>query len=147
MPTSRFLRLALAAVAGAALLPAAHAGIFDKAIDAAKGKKTPTTIAPYDFAADPATQAATFVEVARGNKFKDIRKLGIVNFSVEFALFKEAMAAGGSEYTGTARTDYVATSIPAPDVAQLQAIVDRLYAGVQEDFRALRTPTTHAARR
>jgi hypothetical protein len=58
-------------------LPAVHAGIFDKAIGAAMGKKTPTTIAPYDFAADPATQASTFVEVARGDKFKDIKKLGI----------------------------------------------------------------------
>ena len=136
MNPSRLLRLALAATAGFALLPVAHAGIFDKAIDAAMGKKTPTTIAPYDLAADPATQASTFVDVARGNKFKDIKKLGIVNFSVEFALFKEAMAVGGSEYAGSARQDYVATSIPAPDVAQLQAIVDRLYAGVQDDFRA-----------
>ncbi|MCP5284994.1 MAG: hypothetical protein H6933_08850 [Burkholderiaceae bacterium] len=139
----------------AALPPLAHAGLFD-ALDALKKKldnssaQTDATqdaayeaemarrFPPYRFDTPAKEQAPNYVEVVRGSNFKDIRKVGIVNFSVEFALFKEVQASGGSTHQGsTARDASKAMKIPAPDIARLQAVVDRLYAQTAEDFRAM----------
>jgi len=132
------------------LAPPGQAGLFDNLVDAAKGAAkgvadslggpaAPAGMAdlppPFDFSAMPAAQAADYVEIARAANFKDVKKVGIVNFSVEFALFKEASAIGGAiGGTGSTSTAYVSMQIPPPDVARLQALVDRLYQAVQRDF-------------
>ncbi len=106
----------------------------DLAYEAEMAKKFP----PYAFAGDAADQAPGYVELVRGANFKGIKKIGIVNFSVEFALFKEVTARGGSGWKGgTTRVKTKSMQIPQPDVAQLQAMVDRLYAQTVKDFAAL----------
>ena len=91
--------------------------------------------APFDFSVDVKGQASQFVQLVRAGNYKAIKKIGIVNFSVEFALARSvttrlpSMAGVDSFQEGT-------VEIPAPDVAQLQSIVDELYKGVQDDFAA-----------
>lgn len=88
---------------------------------------------PYNFSADPKSQASEYVEIARGGGYKKIKKIGIVNFSVEFALVR-----GASMRLPLADNSFqeVKVQIPLPDVVQLQAIVDQLYKDVQADFSA-----------
>jgi hypothetical protein len=106
----------------------------DAAYEAELAKKFP----PYRFDAAAAQQSAQHVELVRGSNFKDVKKVGIVNFSVEFALFKEVSASGGSQYRGgTARDANKSMQIPSPDVARLQAMVDQLHAQTAKDFAAM----------
>lgn len=147
----RFLALLLA---GAVLAAPAHAGLFDAikgltdkitesklqgdadrdaAYEAELAKKFP----PYRFDQPPAAQTAQHVELVRGSNFKDIRKVGIVNFAVEFALFKELKAGGGGSLGSTSRDVEKSMQIPPPDVARLQAIVDELHARTVRDFAAM----------
>jgi hypothetical protein len=138
VPVTR--RSLLGLVAATASAPAWSQGLFGLLRDAA-GAAAPTgaaNVPPFDFKAAPEAQSEVYVEVVRGGNFKDIRKVGIVNFSVEFALFKEASASGGSTWRGrTASVATVTRQIPPPDPAALQAIVDALYARTQEDFKAM----------
>lgn len=93
---------------------------------------------PYAFDRPANAQTARYVEGVRASNIKAVKKVGIVNFSVEFALFKEVQAAGGSSYQGgTTREAYKSMHIPAPDVARLQAIVDDLYRKTSADFTAM----------
>jgi hypothetical protein len=87
--------------------------------------------APFNFSADPKTQAAQYVELVRGGNYKKIKKIGIVNFSVEFALVR-----GASTRLPLAGNSFqeVTVQIPSPDVAELQTIVDQLYKDIQADF-------------
>jgi hypothetical protein len=124
----RLLALALASSI-ATLAPAAHAKLFGEAIDKATGKESAEKVEPYDFAAGATAQAGEYVDVARGAKFKEIKKVGIVNFAVEFALGKKARSPDGGLT--------IEKNLPAPDTAELQAIVDRLYRQVQDGFKAL----------
>ena len=112
------------------------AGLFDGLINAAKGKTSAENTSPYSFSGTPAEQADKFVEVIRGSNFKNVKKVGIVNFSVEFTLLKEASAAGGRAGQGST-TVSVTRQIPTPDVAQLQKLTDTLYCQVQNDFKAM----------
>jgi hypothetical protein len=138
-----------------ALAPSVQAGLFDvlkdikgaidkgdAKADAQRDKDYEAELArkfpPYKFGDSAQSQSGQYVEVLRGGNFKDIKKVGIVNFSVEFALFKEVSASGGSNYQdGTARAAQKRMKIPAPQVAELQAMVDRLYRQTEQDFAAL----------
>lgn len=153
--SSRRALLIVAVVQGAALSFPAQAGLFDaisdlsKAVsegrakadakqDAAFEEDTSNKFPPYQFAAPAASQSVRYVEAVRGSNFKNIKKIGIVNFSVEFALFKEVTAMGGSQYQGgTARDATKSMKIPQPDVARLQQVVDKLYTQTAEDFAAM----------
>jgi hypothetical protein len=99
-------------------------------------KESAENVAPYDFTMGAAAQSAQYVDLARGDKFSKIKKLGIVNFSVEFALYKSAWAAGGSSQSTYDVSKSVEKVLPAPDVNELQGIVDRLYTRVVEEFKA-----------
>lgn len=132
-----------------------QAGLFDaitdltKAINVGKAKAdanqdavfeedTSQKFPPYQFTVAAASQSGQYVELVRGGNFKDIKKVGIVNFSVEFALFKEVTAAGGSQYMGgTSRDATKSMKIPQPDAARLQQLVDKLYAQTSADFVAM----------
>jgi hypothetical protein len=136
-PVARRSLLGIAVAAASA--PAWSQGLFGLLRDVGSAATaTAASAPPFDFKAAPEAQAEGYVEVVRGGNFKDIRKVGIVNFSVEFALFKQASASGGSTWKGrTATVATVTRQIPPPDPAALQAIVDALYARTQEDFRAM----------
>lgn len=158
MTTSRRgLPAALTSLALTLLMAAApaHAGLFDAISDLTKkitdsklsndasqdaafeaelAKKFP----PYQFDQPAAGQVARHVELERGSNFKDIKKVAIVNFSIEFALFKEVQASGGqTSLNTTGRDSAKSMQIPAPDVARLQAMVDQLYARTVQDFTAM----------
>lgn len=140
---SRSLPAALLIGGACALLaPGAHAGLFDLAVDLAKGKVSAEKATPYNFAAPPAAQSAQYVESVRTSNIKDVKKVGIVNFTVEFALYKSAQASGGgyrNPTTGEVQTRSISVekAIPPPDVAALQALTDRLYQSVQADLRQM----------
>lgn len=158
MPSPAFTRALGALLVGFSLLAAslpARAGLFDvlddlkkklddgqvqadAAQDRAYEEELARRFPPYRFNAPAAEQSPQYVEVVRGGGFKEVRKVGIVNFSVEFALFKEVQASGGSSYRGGTTRDAGKTmKIPAPDVARLQPMVDRLYAQTVADLTAL----------
>ena len=108
------------------------AGLFDFVIDAAKGKVSAEKAPPYEFAVPAAQQSGKFVEVIRGANFRSIKKIGIVNFTVEFALYKSASASGGGYRDPTSgvrstSSQSIEMQISAPDVPALQALTDRLY--------------------
>lgn len=106
----------------------------DAAYEAELTKKFP----PYEFDKPAGTQVERHVELVRGGNFKDIRKVAIVNFSVEFALFKEVRASGGqTSLNSTGHDAEKSMQIPAPDVARLQTAVDQLYARTVQDFAAM----------
>lgn len=132
---------AILLLAAMSLPGAAHAGLLDGLIDVAKGTVSAEKAPPFDFSTPPSQQSANFVDVVRGANFRDIRKVGIVNFTVEFALYKEASASGGglSNAFGVTEknTRSVEKAIPAPDVSTLQAITDRLYQQMVADFTAM----------
>ncbi|MFM2121037.1 MAG: hypothetical protein RL722_2505 [Pseudomonadota bacterium] len=154
---SRHLTATLAGLGLALLLAAApaHAGLFDAitdltkkiadsklnndaAQDAAYEAELAKKFPPYQFDQPAAGQVERHVELTRGSNFKDIRKIAIVNFSIEFALFKEVQARGGqTSLSSTARDAEKSMQIPAPDVARLQTLVDQLYARTVQDFTAM----------
>jgi len=153
--SNRFAFPRIAAMLLLAISLPVQAGLFDaitdlsKAISDGKAKAdaksdadfeddTSKKFPPYRFEAPAASQSAQYVEAVRGSNFKSIKKVGIVNFSVEFALFKEVSAMGGSQYQGgTARDATKSMKIPPPDVARLQQLVDKLYAQTAEDFASM----------
>lgn len=107
----------------------------DEAQDAAYEAELAKKFPPYQFDQPAAGQVERHVELVRGSNFKDVKKVAIVNFSVEFALFKEVKARGGQHgLATTARDAEKAMHIPAPDVARLQTMVDDLYARTVQDF-------------
>lgn len=90
----------------------------------------------FEFSSDVKSQAPQYVQLVRGGNFKAIKKIGIVNFSVEFALVR-SVTTRLAAIAGQGSFQNVTVEIPAPDVSQLQAIVDQLYKDVQDDFAAL----------
>jgi hypothetical protein len=120
-------RASIALTAGAVLLTVSTL--------ATAGSKDPATATPYDFSIEPSSQAKDYVEVIRGGSFKKIKKLAIVNFSVEFALVKQATVV--TTTSDTTKSTTVTMQIPAPDATELQAIVDGYYQDVQADFKAM----------
>jgi hypothetical protein len=102
------------------------AGIFDS-ISASE-----TATQPFDFIADPVNQAENFVEVTGASNFAEIKKIGIINFNIEFTARKDQfnLNQSASWKSGAAAnsTKYKGHSLPQPDSRQLQVIVDNAYA-------------------
>jgi hypothetical protein len=102
------------------------------------------TVPVFDLAPDPATQAATYVEVDGRKRQWKAERLAIVSFTVEFvdshaatphALRKKS--AKKRETDGEKDNQSVAADVViAPDTAQLQPIVDTLYDLSVEDWRS-----------
>lgn len=106
--------------------------------------KTP----PYNFAADAASQAKDYVSVSGGRNFKDVKKLAIVNFNIEFTTFRDASNArtstgwsqnafGGETRTTTTQSEYKSRTLPIPDRARLQAMVDKAHQELTEQLQAM----------
>jgi hypothetical protein len=89
----------------------------------------------YDFAADPAAGAGTYVATQAEGKLKGVSRVGIVNACVQFVDAKSASghSAGGTlSYTRTADG-----SIPGGlDSAQMQAVADQWLDQLEADLRA-----------
>jgi hypothetical protein len=109
------------------LLCAAMTGSVHAKKDAATGSGAG---AEFNFAAAPAAQADTFVEVTRGGNLKKIKKLAIVNFSVEFMTGKSAAVATRDGYKSSGLI------VPSLDTAAAQVIADRLYDQLVADLQA-----------
>lgn len=111
----------------------------------APAAKTP----PFNFSAEPATQSGAYVDISGGRNFKDIKKLAIMNFNVEFTTFREASnsrsssswsqntAAGTETRSSTTRSEYKSRTLPLPDQAALQQVVDKAYADVHSQLQAM----------
>ncbi|RXK54725.1 hypothetical protein ESB00_02185 [Oleiharenicola lentus] len=95
----------------------------------AKKDKEAGAAAPFNFSQAPAAQADAFVAVTRGGNLKKIKRLAVVNFSVEFLTGKSASVStrGGYKSGGLV--------IPALDTVQAQAIADRLYDQLLADLK------------
>lgn len=89
-----------------------------------------------DFA-NPVPRATEFVKVERGGNIGKIKRVGIVNFTVEFALAREVTTVREDPFQTSVTTTRVKMQIPQVDPATLQAIVDGLYADVQADLRGM----------
>lgn len=104
---------------------------------------------PFDFKSDPAPQAKSYVGVNNGKNFGGMKRLGIINFNVEFTTFKEASnsrsssswsqnsATGIETRSTTTRSEYKSRSLPMPDQPKLQALVDKAYQDLNAQLSAL----------
>lgn len=88
----------------------------------------------FDFATAPAEQTADFVHISSPKSLKDIKKVAIVNFLVEFATVKEAKVM--SSRPGKSSKSEATVSLGEPDVARYQKIADALYDNVVADLTA-----------
>jgi hypothetical protein len=126
----------------------AHAGMFDMldnlskkiaegsaAADAEVDEKFAAELRKempaYAFNVPAADQSAQYIKVKDGDTFEDIKKVGIVNFSVEFVVENEASAVGSQQSKSKAR------SIPDQDTAKMQAMVEELYAKTVSDLSTM----------
>lgn len=88
----------------------------------------------FDFATAPADQTAEFVHISSPKSLKDIKKVAIVNFLVEFATVKEAKVM--SSRPGKSSSSEAKVSLGDPDLARYQAIADALYDKLVADLTA-----------
>ncbi|MBI5137731.1 MAG: hypothetical protein HZA24_10425 [Nitrospirae bacterium] len=110
------------------------------AVPDALAKDKAARTAAYDFAAGPAAQAETYVDLSGAKHFGEITKLAIINYNIEFTAYKEAsnsrQSSGWSENTATGIETRTTTThsqqksrgLPMLDMAALQAMVDKSYA-------------------
>ena len=118
-----------------AALPA-RAGLLDALVSAKPSGAVPSNLPRYPFGSDAKTHVAQYVDGSRTSNIQDVKKIGIVNFSVEFTLAKSVSAAGwGGVRRSAVETDSV--EVPTPDPALLQSIVDQVYLQVQNDFKTM----------
>lgn len=90
---------------------------------------------PFDFAQSPAAQAGRYVESTRGANLKKIKKLAIVNFTVEFMTGKHLYVAARSKASDWENASKN-IALPALDVAAVQGIADALYDQLVADLQA-----------
>lgn len=138
----------LALLAGLLAAPGAQAGLFDAIegltkkiqegsasaqlqLDAEYEQELRKARPAFAFSEPAAGQAGRYLGVERGDSAKELKKIGILNFTVEFVREREASATGGD------RSNRVRMSIPADDTGKMQAIVDELYARTLADLQAL----------
>ncbi|MEY4748379.1 MAG: hypothetical protein RIQ60_593 [Pseudomonadota bacterium] len=145
-----FLRRTLLATAVLPLTLAlpAHAGLFDVLDTLTKKVKEGDAAAQlqldveyeqelrkarpaHAFGAPAAEQASRYFEIDRGSSAKELKKIAVLNFTVEFVRERESTALGGD------RSNRVRLAIPAEDTARMQAIVDELYGKTLTDLQAL----------
>jgi hypothetical protein len=79
----------------------------------------------FNFAAPPADQSAEFVHKTSERSLKDLKKVAIVNFLVEFTTVREAKVM--SSRPGVQSTSWASFNVPDPDVTRYQKIADALY--------------------
>lgn len=79
----------------------------------------------FDFAAPPANQSAEFVHLTAEKSLKDIKKVAIVNFLVEFTTVREAHVI--SRRPGASSESKATFSLGEPDLGRYQKIADALY--------------------
>lgn len=138
-PIVNFLSLLVLACG---LSTSSFAGLFG-------GEDAASKTVPYDFKSAPASQAKVYVELNDGKNFSGIKRLGIINFNVEFTTFKEASnsrsssswsqnsATGVETRTTTTHSQYKSRALPMPDQAKLQAMVDNAYQDLNSQLKAL----------
>lgn len=113
--------------------------------ETAPAAKTP----PFNFAVDPATLGTSYVDVSGGRNVKDIKKLAIINFNVEFTTYREASnsrstsswaqnsATGTETRTTTTRSEYKSRQLPLPSQQALQQLVDKAHADVEGQLKGM----------
>ncbi len=145
----RLSHLCCSAVALTALLVTpAHAGMFDMIdnlskkiaegsaaaeaeVDAKFAEEMRKEMPVYSFDIPAPDQSGQYVKMKDGDTLEDVKKVGIVNFSVEFVVENEATAVGSQQSKSKAR------SIPDQDTAKMQAMVEQLYAKTVSDLGAM----------
>ncbi|MCC7258721.1 MAG: hypothetical protein IT486_10170 [Gammaproteobacteria bacterium] len=89
----------------------------------------------FDFAANPAASAGTYVATQAAGKLKNIKRVAITNFCVQFIYGKEARGDSAGywvEYSQTA-----SGGIPGGlDPGKIQALADALLDRIEADFKA-----------
>ena len=88
----------------------------------------------FDFAAAPADQSAEFVHISSGKSLKDIKKVAIVNFLVEFTTVREAHVI--SRRPGASSESTTKFELNEPDLDRYQKIADALYDQFVSDLTA-----------
>ncbi|MEY2853590.1 MAG: hypothetical protein RL030_722 [Pseudomonadota bacterium] len=89
----------------------------------------------FDFAADPATAAGTYLATQAEGKLKGIKRIAITNFCVQFVYGKEAQAAASGAWAVYSQT--ATGAIPgglAPE--KIQAVADAYLDAIEADLRA-----------
>jgi len=103
----------------------------DREVDAAFEQELRKELPAYSFGTPAAEQSGRFVKASNLDTIGEVKKVGIVNFSVEFVVEREATARGSTKESTKVR------SIPMPDTARMQAIVEDLYAKTVLDLGSL----------
>jgi len=88
----------------------------------------------FDFSATPADQSTEMLHISSGKSLKDIKRVAIVNFLVEFTTVKEAKVI--SRRPGASSTSEATFTLGEPDVARYQKIADALYDQFAADLAA-----------
>jgi hypothetical protein len=87
---------------------------------------------PFNFDAPAAEQSETFIDVSGGRSLKGIKKLGIVNFTVEYTLSKTAKII--TRRPGVVAEAESTSDIPEMDTKILVELTDALYARLVKDL-------------
>jgi len=125
----RLLKLGTILGLVAAFLTMAHALDLGK-IGVKKGKGG---AAAFNFDASAASQAEEFIHVSNGKQLKDIKKLGIINFTVEYTLAKKASVISRSMSGSESASAEVV--IPEADPEILGKLTDFLYDRLVADIK------------
>jgi hypothetical protein len=96
-------------------------------------KKGKGGAAPFDFDAPAAGQSEEFVHVSGAGHLKGIKKLAIVNFTVEYTMSKKAQVI--ARRPGATASASAEVEIPDADPAILVQITDALYDRLVEDLK------------
>lgn len=99
-------------------------------VDAKFAEELRKEMPAYAFDVPAVEQSTQYVNAKDVDAIKDVKKVGIVNFSVEFLVEREATASGSNKENGKTRGI-------VPDTAKMQAIVDELYAKTVSDISAM----------
>lgn len=89
----------------------------------------------FDFAADPATVAGTYLATQADGKLKGIKRVAITNFCVQFVYGKEAQGSSSGSWVQYSQT--ATGSIPgglSPE--RMQAVADAYLDRIEADLRA-----------
>lgn len=125
---TRFGRLVLGLTAVSFLSTFGHAIDLGKTgVKQGKGGAT-----KFNFDAPATEQSEAFIDVSGGKNLKGIKKLGIVNFTVEYTTTKHAMVV--SRRPGTTATAETTVDVPALDTKTLIEITDTLYGRLVRDL-------------
>ncbi|MEQ1525895.1 MAG: hypothetical protein ABL911_03995 [Gallionella sp.] len=137
-----------AAILATLLTTSANAGMFDMIdnlskkiaegsaaaeaeVDAKFAEEMRKEMPVYSFDIPAPDQSGQYVKMKDGDTLEDVKKVGIVNFSVEFVVENEATAVGSQQSKSKVR------GIPDQDTAKMQAMVEQLYTKTVSDLGAM----------